>query len=79
MVSNAEIALSLPSKDWLEDARAILSRLPLDEHDVALRILITDWSCRHTDGERLMTNPAWQSFDAFLAEDRLAENEPVTG
>lgn len=60
---------------WLEAARATLSRLPLDAHDVALRTLIADWSRRHTGGERLATNPAWEAFDAFVAEDRDAERE----
>ena len=59
--------------EWLENARATLSRLPLAAHDAALRTLIADWSRRHTGGERLTTNPAWKSFDAFVAEDRDAE------
>lgn len=58
--------------DWLEATRATLSRLPLAEADAVLRVLIADWSRRHTGGERLATNPAWESFDAFVAEDRAA-------
>ncbi|MBC8141992.1 MAG: hypothetical protein H7Y38_11190 [Armatimonadetes bacterium] len=63
---------------WLETARDTLSRLPLSEHDAALRTLIADWSRRHTGGERLRTNPAWQSFDAFVAEDRATGQNAET-
>ncbi|MBC8139732.1 MAG: hypothetical protein H8F28_27945 [Fibrella sp.] len=63
------------STGWLESTRDALAHLSLEEHDAALRMLIADWSRRHTDGERLATNPAWEAFDAFVAEDRSAERE----
>lgn len=73
LVKNAENTAT--STEWLESTRNALTDLPLEEHDVTLRTLIADWSRRHTDGERLATNPAWEAFDAFIAEERAAGRE----
>lgn len=75
MITQNDTTKTASITEWLEDTRAKLSRLSLEEHDVVLRSLIADWSHRHTGGERLATNPAWEAFNTFLAEDRAAERK----
>lgn len=78
MISSAH---QTPATDtaWLEALRARLRELPLHEHDAVVRSLIADWSKRHTGAERLAANPAWESFDSLLAEDRATDTQGIMG
>ena len=65
------------SQEWLDTTREMLSRLPLADHNAVMRAINSDWTRRHMEGEKFANNPAWESYDALVAEDRAAERDAI--